>query len=55
MTTREHHRHHTHERPHRHHYDEEMLSVEEARDRILSYFQPIDVVESPLLDALGKH
>ncbi len=44
---------HTHERPHRHHYDAEMLSVEEARDRILSYFEPLSSVDVPLLDALG--
>lgn len=48
--------HHSHsapeERPHRHHYDAEMLSVEEARERILSYFHRLDPVESDLLDAL---
>ena len=47
------HHHHHHERPHRHHYDAEMLSVEEARERILSYFGPLTAVEVPLLDALG--
>ncbi|MYK62417.1 MAG: molybdopterin molybdenumtransferase MoeA, partial [Chloroflexi bacterium] len=52
MTTHEH-RSHQHDRPHRHHYDEEMLSVEDARDRILSYFQSLDSVDVPLLDALG--
>lgn len=41
-----------HDRPHRHHYDAEMLSVEEARERILSYFQALDVTEAPLLEAL---
>ena len=40
------------ERPHRHHYDAEMLSVEEARKRILSYFQRLESVEVELLDAL---
>ena len=53
MTTHAQHRTHSHDRPHRHHYDEEMLSVEEARERILSYFQPLDIVETLLLDALG--
>ncbi len=52
MTMHEHHS-HAHDRPHRHHYDEEMLSVEDARDRILSYFQSLDSVDVPLLDALG--
>ncbi len=52
MTTHEH-RSHQHDRPHRHHYDEEMLSVEDARDRILSYFQSLDSVDVPLIDALG--
>ena len=52
MTTHEHHS-HQHDRPHRHHYDEEMLSVEDARERILSYFRPLDSVDVPLLDALG--
>ena len=52
MTTHSH-RSHTHERPHRHHYDAEMLSVEDARDRILSYFGPLESIDVPLLDALG--
>ncbi len=41
------------DRPHRHHYDPEMLSVEDARERILSYFEPLDPVDVSLLDALG--
>ncbi len=41
-------------RPHRHHYDAEMLSVEEARDRILSYFHRLPAVETPLGEALGQ-
>ena len=46
--------HHVHEeRPHRHHYDAEMLSVEDARERILSYFGSLEIVDTPLLDALG--
>ena len=52
MTMHEHRSHH-HDRPHRHHYDEEMLSVEDARDRILSYFRSLDAMDVPLLDALG--
>ena len=52
MTSSTHH-HHGHERPHRHHYDEEMLSVEDALERILAYFRPMETVEVSLLDALG--
>ena len=47
------HHHKPHEdRPHRHHYDAEMLSVEEARERILSFFDQLDPIEVDLLDAL---
>lgn len=54
MTTHTHRsRAHGHDRPHRHHYDAEMLSVEDARDRILSYFKALDPIDIPLLDALG--
>ena len=42
------------DRPHRHHYDAEMLSVEEARERILSYFKRLSVECTPLLDSLGQ-
>ncbi len=53
MTTRTHsHKHHS--RPHRHHYDEEMLSVEEARERILSHFSKLDAVDTPLLESRGR-
>ena len=52
MSEHQHHS-HAHDRPHRHHYDADMLSVEDARDRILSYFQPLASVDVPLLDALG--
>lgn len=45
--------HQHHDRPHRHHYDAEMLSVEEARERILSYFAPLQTTDTPLLDSLG--
>ncbi len=41
-------------RPHRHHYDADMLSVEEARERILSYFSVLDVQQAQLLDAMGQ-
>ncbi|KAA1300620.1 MAG: molybdopterin molybdenumtransferase MoeA, partial [SAR202 cluster bacterium] len=43
-----------HDRPHRHHYDAEMLSVEEARSRILSYFSELSVESTPLLGSLGQ-
>ena len=32
---------------------ESMISVEEARERILSFFERLDAVPTPLLDALG--
>lgn len=41
-------------RPHRHQYDAEMLSVEEARERILSYFEKLPAVETPLVAVLGQ-
>jgi molybdopterin molybdotransferase len=54
MTTDKQHGNHKphHDRPHRHHYDAEMLSVEEARERILSYFSRLDPVEVDLINAL---
>ena len=42
------------ERPHRHHYDAEMLSVEDARQRILSYFNVLASEKKPLVEALGQ-
>ncbi|MFP6680298.1 MAG: gephyrin-like molybdotransferase Glp [Dehalococcoidia bacterium] len=48
------HKDHSQERPHRHHYDAEMLDVEEALDRILTYFSPLPAVDVPLLDARGQ-
>lgn len=48
------HQEHAHERPHRHHYDAEMLDVEEALERILTFFEPLPAVDVPLLDALGQ-
>ena len=38
---------------HRHGH-EAMLSVEDARDRILSYFSPLDPEKKPVLEALGQ-
>ncbi|NQW19968.1 MAG: molybdopterin molybdotransferase MoeA [Chloroflexi bacterium] len=43
-----------HDRPHRHHYDAEMLSVEEARERILSYFEVLPVEDADLVGSLGQ-
>ena len=48
------HKEHVHDRPHRHHYDAEMLDVEEALERIMTFFVPLSVVDVPLLDALGQ-
>jgi len=51
------HKEHIHDRPHRphrHHYDAEMLDVEEALERILTFFAPLPAVDVPLLDALGQ-
>lgn len=48
------HKEHVHDRPHRHHYDAEMLDVEEALERILTFFAPLSAVDVPLLDALGQ-
>ncbi|MCX8251676.1 MAG: molybdopterin molybdotransferase MoeA [Dehalococcoidia bacterium] len=45
---------HVHDRPHRHHYDAEMLDVEEALERIMTFFVPLPAVNVPLLDALGQ-
>ena len=45
---------HVHDRTHRHHYDAEMLDVEEALARILTFFAPLPAVDVPLLDALGQ-
>ena len=47
------HERHTQPRPHRHHSDPDMLSVEEARTRILSHFHRLEAEETDLLDALG--
>ena len=50
----EHAHHQPHARPHRHHYDADMLSVEEALERILGFFQVLEAEEKPILDALGQ-
>ena len=36
------------------HVEQDMLSVEEAYDRIMASFSPLEPVETPLLDALGR-
>ncbi len=41
-------------RPHRHHYDADMLSVEDALERILAHFSRLDAVDTPLLEACGR-
>jgi molybdopterin molybdotransferase len=48
------HKEHVHDRPHRHQYDAEMLDVEEALERIMTFFVPLPAVDVPLLDALGQ-
>ena len=61
MTTR-HHRHGHHsgqheEAPHHHghsHADEDMLSVEEAYERVMASFSPLEASEAPLLESLGQ-
>ena len=42
---------HRHGHGHRH---ADMLSVEDAYERIMAYFNPLDVEEKPALDALGQ-
>ena len=39
---------------HRGHYHADMLSVEEAFDRIISVFRPLDAEYKPILEALGQ-
>ena len=45
---------HIEAKPHRHHYDADMLSVEEALERILSYFTVLEAESKPLLEAQGQ-
>ena len=58
-----HHGHESHQGHHRHaedpehghsHVDEDMLSVEEAYERIMACFSRLDSVNVPLLDSLGQ-
>ena len=42
----------THEHGHRH-VEQDMLSVEEAYQRIMSSFGPLEPVATPILDTLG--
>ncbi len=45
---------HAEARPHRHHYDADMLSVDEALERILPYFTVLGALPTPLLEAMGQ-
>lgn len=51
-----HHAHHkpAPERPHRHHYDADMLSVEEALERILGHCHVLGAQTQALLESLGQ-
>lgn len=60
---REEHAHHEHGSRHRthqagghshRHYGEAMLSVEDALERILRHFRPLEVQRTPLLEAIGQ-
>ena len=54
MTGHSHHQ-HNHAPSHGHtHVDEDMLSVEEAYQRIISCFSPLEAQEKPLQDCLGQ-
>ena len=57
MTTQHRHQHgHHEEAPHHHghsHADEDMLSVEEAYERVMASFAPLEGVEVPLLESPG--
>jgi len=48
-----HHQSHDHEHGHSH-AEEDMLSVEEAFQRIMASFSPLNTIEVPLLDCLGQ-
>ena len=55
----QHRRHHGQheEAPHHHghsHAEEDMLSVEEAYERVMASFAPLEAVETPLLESLGQ-
>ena len=52
-----HHRAHEEEAPHHHghgHAGEDMLSVEEAYERVMASFAPLEAVNVPLLECLGQ-
>ena len=53
MTTHRHAHDHVAPPEHAHRVEQDMLSVEEAYDRIMAGFKPLQSVEVPLLDALG--
>ena len=56
-THRRHHHGHHEEAPHHHghsHAGEDMLSVEDAYERVMASFAPLEGVEVPLLEALGQ-
>ena len=54
MTSHQHHASaHSHSHGHRH-AEEDMLSVEQAYERIMASFQPLDSEEKPLLDCIGQ-
>ena len=48
---------HNHEAPHSHGHAsafEDMLSVEQAFDKVIASFQPLECEEKPLLDCIGQ-
>lgn len=60
-STRQGHEHHGDHRGHGHapehihtHVDEDMLSVEDAYQRVLGHFSPLEAEESPLMQAIGR-
>ena len=58
MATRHRHDHANHEEPPHHHghshVEVDMLSVEEAYERVMASFAPLEAVEAPLLECLGQ-
>ena len=58
MATRHRHDHANHEEPPHHHghshAEVDMLSVEEAYERVMASFAPLEAVEAPLLECLGQ-
>ena len=46
---------HSHQDSHAHgHVHEDMFSVEEAYERVIAAFAPLEAVETPILDTLGQ-